>query len=144
MKQKITYLVFACLFGLMANAQQTSKKTTTIQKQETVYRNVEVIASYRGGYDALLKKIETATKNCRRGKMKSKNTHAVVVAEVLVDARGMVADAQIIKEDVNFCNDEIIATIMKNQQWIPARIGNKPVSSYVQLTINLQNAYRKL
>ena len=137
MKQKITYLVFACLFGLMANAQQTSKKTTTIQKQEMVYRNVEVIASYRGGYDALLKKIETATKHCKSGKIR--NQKAEVVAEVLIDKTGKATDVQFIKADTDLCQNDIIKALKTANQWIPARINNKPVASYLQIRINLHN-----
>lgn len=148
MKLKTTYLLLAFLFMNEMNAQTSSEtiQEVKIKKLETngepIYREVEVMASYRGGYDVLLKSIEAATKNCKKGKMKTKRKTGEVIAEVLVSKTGEVLEAKIIKSDADFCDRDIMLTLKRSHQWIPARINNKPVNSYVQITINLQNSYR--
>jgi len=128
------------------NAQTNSETIQEVKTEkletngEPIYREVEVMASYRRGYDVLLKNIEAATKNCKRGKTKRKTGE--VVAEVLVSKIGEALEAKIIKSDADFCDRDIVLTLKRSHQWIPARINNKPVNSYVQITINLQNSYR--
>lgn len=148
MKLKTCYLIAAFILGFGMQAQtdvQTTIEANTEVTQaleEPVYREVDVLASYRGGYAALLKKVETATKNCKSGKQKSKNKNAQVVAEVLVSKKGEVLDVTIIKSEADFCDRDIVKSLKKSDQWIPARINNKPVNSYIQIKINLQNSYR--
>ena len=146
MKLKTTYLLLAFLFVNIMNAQTSSEtiQEVKIEKLETngepIYREVEVMASYRGGYDVLLKNIEAATKNCKKGRYNKKNP--LVIAEVLIGKEGKVLDVKIVKAEVILCNNEIINALRKTTQWIPARINNKPVNSYIQIIINLNNYYK--
>lgn len=148
MKAKTYYLFAAFLLGFGMQAQTDLQTTVEVHSEitqtleEPVYRDVDVLASYRGGYEVLLKRIETATKNCKSGKMKSKNKNAQVVAEVLISKTGEVSDAVIIKSEADFCDRDIVMSLKTSHQWVPARINNKPVNSYLQIRINLQNSYR--
>src|SRR5690554_3875806 len=149
MNWKRLLFVIVLSTGFMVKAQ-VSEETSQVSElkemveteEEPVYRNVEFMARYRGGYEVLLKQVEAATKNCKKGKIKSKNKNAEIVAEVLVDKTGKVVDVQIIKADVHLCENEIISALKAAKQWIPARINNKPVNSYLQIRVNLQNSFR--
>lgn len=136
MKTKIFYVIFCTFFTLFAQAQQSIKKDT-IFREIPVYRDVDVMATYRGGYTVILKQIEKATKNCKRGSFKGKDS--TVVIDVLITDKGKVAKVEFVKADVTLCNDDIQKAIESGTQWVPARIGNKPVNSYLQLTVNLKN-----
>ena len=146
MKLKTTYLLLAFLFVNIMNAQTNSEtiQEVKIEKLETngepIYREVEVMASYRGGYDVLLKSIEAATKNCKKGKINKKNP--LVISEILVDKEGKVLDVKIVKAEVVLCNNEIINALRRTTQWIPARINNKPVNSFVQIKVTLNNSFK--
>lgn len=148
MKLKTTYLLLAFLFMNIMNAQTNSETIQEVKTEkletngEPIYREVEVMASYRGGYDVLLKNIEAATKNCKKGKMKAKRKTRELVAEVLVSKTGEALEAKIIKAEVALCNNEIISALRKSTQWIPARINNKPVNSFVQIKVTLNNSFK--
>ena len=136
MKIKIFYVLFCTFFTLFAQAQQSIKKDT-IFREIPVYRDVDVMATYRGGYTVILKQIEKATKNCKRGSFKGKDS--TIIIDVLITDKGKVAKVEFVKADVTLCNDDIQKAIESGTQWVPARIGNKPVNSYLQLTVNLKN-----
>ena len=136
MKTKIFYVLFCTFFTLFAQAQQSIKKDT-IFREIPVYRDVDVMATYRGGYTVILKQIEKATKNCKRGSFKGKDS--TVVIDVLITDKGKVAKVEFVKADVTLCNDDIQKAIESGTQWVPARIGKKPVTWYLQLTVNLKN-----
>lgn len=137
MKTKIAYLLFVLLLSVNVNAQTASQEKKVTVREIPVYRDVDVMATYRGGYSVILKQIEDATKNCKRGSFKGKDT--TVIIDVLITDKGKVAKVEFVKADVTLCNDAIQNAIEKGNQWIPARIENKPVNSYLQLTVNLSN-----
>lgn len=137
MKTKIFYVLFCTFFTLFAQAQQSIKKDT-IFREIPVYRDVDVMATYRGGYTVILKQIEDATKNCKRGSFKGKDT--TIIIDVLITDKGKVAKVEFVKADVTLCNEAIENAIKNGNQWVPGRIENKPVNSYLQLTVNLSNA----
>jgi len=136
MKTKIAYLFFV-LFSVTMNAQTAIENKKVIVREIPVYRDVDVMATYRGGYAVILKQIEDATKNCKRGSFKGKDT--TVVIDVLITDKGKVAKVEFVKADVTLCNDDIQKAIEKGTQWVPGRVDNKPVNSYLQLTVNLKN-----
>ena len=67
------------------------------------------MASYRGGYEVILKQIENATKNCKRGSFRGENT--TIVIDVLITDKGKVAKVDFVKADVTLCNDAIQSAI---------------------------------
>lgn len=136
MKTKIFYVLFCTFFTLFAQAQQSIKKDT-IFREIPVYRDVDVMATYRGGYTVILKQIEDATKNCKRGSFKGKDS--TIIIDVLITDKGKVAKVEFVKADVTMCNEAIENAIKNGNQWVPGRIENKPVNSYLQLTVNLSN-----
>lgn len=138
MKLKSTLLMMFMFIGVVANAQVAAEINTNVKAEETIYRDVEVMASYRGGYNAFLKQIEAATKNCKKGKLKNKDAEMTV--EFVVGKDGKVSDVKVLKQGSDLCENDVKNAIYKSNQWIPARNNNKPVSSYVQFTINLINA----
>lgn len=138
MKTKIAYLFFV-LFSVTLNAQTTASEKKVTVREIPVYRDVDVMATYRGGYAVILKQIEDATKNCKRGSFNEKDT--TVIIDVLITDKGKVAKVEFVKADVTLCNDDIQKAIEKGTQWVPGRIDNKPVNSYLQLTMNLKNGY---
>lgn len=138
MKLKSTLLMMFMFVGVVANAQVAAEINTNVKAEETIYRDVEVMASYRGGYNAFLKQIEAATKNCKKGKLKNKDAEMTVEFVVGKDAK--VSDFKVLKQGSDLCENDVKNAIYKSNQWIPARNNNKPVSSYVQFTINLINA----
>lgn len=143
MKIKTTFLFFALLLGWNMNAQTSEEqpqKTKVVI--EDVYHEVDVLARYHGGYDVVMKKVEAATKNCKKRKLKGKRKNAVVVAELLINRKGEVVEVNIVKSEADFCDEAIIKALKETNHWIPALINNKPVNSYLQFTVNLQNSYR--
>ncbi|KAA5538253.1 hypothetical protein [Paenimyroides baculatum] len=134
MKTKIAYLLFV-LFSVTLNAQTAAPEKKVTVREIPVYRDVDVMATYRGGYAVILKQIEDATKNCKRGSFKGKDT--TVIIDILITDKGKVAKVEFVKAEVTLCNDDIQKAIEKATQWIPGRIDNKPVNSYLQLTVNL-------
>lgn len=137
MNLKFIYWVFVLFIGTAAVAQAPTSEKKVIMRELPVYRDVDVMASYRGGYEVVLKEVEKATKNCKRGSFKGKD--ATIVIDVLITDKGKVAKVDFVKADVDLCTNEIRSAVEKATQWIPARIDNKPVNSYLQLTINLNN-----
>lgn len=127
-----------CVFNVKAQDSINGKRV--VYRELPVYRDVDVMATYRGGYEVVLKQIETATKNCKSGKIKGKD--AVLIVDVLVTDKGKVAQVDFVKSPVNLCNNDISNTIKNTTQWVPGRINNKPVNSYVTLKINLLNTSR--
>ncbi len=138
MKTKIAYLLIV-LGSFAATAQTTADEKKVTVREIPVYRDVDVMATYRGGYAVILKQIENATKNCKRGSLKGKDT--TIIIDVLITDKGKVAQVDFVKADVTVCNNDIKSAIEKSTQWVPALINNKPVNSYLQLTVNLQNSY---
>lgn len=141
MNLKITYLFLVFCLPFIGNAQ-TAAETTPENKTRIidVYRDVDVMATYRGGYGTVLGKIESATRNCKRGKFKGKD--AAVVIDILVSDKGKVVKVDFVKAPTDLCNDDIRKTIEATNQWIPAKVNGKPVYSYVTLTVNLINEGR--
>ena len=127
--------IFLCIFNTQAQDSINGKRV--IYRELPVYRDVDVMATYRGGYEVVLKKIETATKNCKNGQIKTKD--ALLVVDVLVTDKGKVAQVDFVNSPVSLCNNDILSAIKSTTQWVPARINNKPVNSYVTLKINLFN-----
>ena len=136
MKTKIAYLFFV-LFSVTLNAQTSAPEKKVTVREIPVYRDVDVMATYRGGYSVILKQIEDATKNCKRGSFKGKDT--TIIIDVLITDKGKVAKVEFVKADVTLCNEAIENAIKNGNQWVPGRIENKPVNSYLQLTVNLSN-----
>lgn len=134
MKTKIAYLFFV-LFSVTLNAQTSAPEKKVTVREIPVYRDVDVMATYRGGYAVILKQIEDATKNCKRGFFKGKDT--TIIIDVLITDKGKVAKVEFVKADVTLCNEAIENAIKNGNQWVPGRIDNKPVNSYLQLTVNL-------
>ena len=127
--------IFLCIFNTQAQDSINGKRV--IYRELPVYRDVDVMATYRGGYEVVLKKIETATKNCKNGQIKTKD--ALLVLDVLVTDKGKVAQVDFVNSPVSLCNNDILSAIKSTTQWVPARINNTPVNSYVTLKINLFN-----
>ncbi len=138
MKTNFFYLLLIGLLAISAQAQSENAEQSEFT-ETIVYREVDVMAKYHGGYNVLLKKIEAATKICKRGKFKGKQ--ASVIIEVLVTDKGKVAKVDFVNEDFSLCKDVIRETIEKSNQWVPAIKNNKPVNSYIQFKINLHNGY---
>ena len=136
MKTKIAYLFFL-LFSVTLNAQTSAPEKKVTVREIPVYRDVDVMATYRGGYAVIWKQIEDATKNCKRGSFKGKDT--TIIIDVLITDKGKVAKVEFVKADVTLCNEAIENAIKNGNQWVPGRIDNKPVNSYLQLTVNLSN-----
>jgi len=138
---KTTFLFLALFIGLNIHAQTTEKQQKIRYVVEDVYRDVDVLARYHGGYEVVLKKVEEATKTCKKRKLKGKRKNAVVVVELLINRKGEVKEVNIVRADADFCNDAIVNALKETKHWIPALINNKPVNSYLELTINLRNSY---
>ena len=132
----VVLLMMFCTFSVSAQEANTTEKVKI--REIPVYRDVDVLASYRGGYEVVLNQIEKATKNCKRGMIKAKE--AIIVIDVLVTDKGKVAKVEVVKQTTDLCINDIIKTVEATTQWIPGRIDNKPVNSYIQLTVNL-NGY---
>lgn len=139
MNKKILLLIGSLLLTFSVSAQEQAKESTkekkVIVRELPVYRDVDVMATYRGGYDVLLKQIEKATKNCKRGKIKSANS--TIVMDVLVTDKGKVARIDFVKNETDLCVNEIRSVLEKATQWVPGKINNKPVNSFLQFTFNL-------
>lgn len=147
MKFKIICAVAAMLLSLSSKAQTVSETTQTVTEEPKknvreidVYRDVDVLASYRGGYKVVLNKIEGALKNCKKGKFKGKD--ATLVIDILISDKGKVVKVDFVKSPTELCKNDIKDAVEKSDQWIPAKVNNKPVYSYVTLTVNLKNENR--
>lgn len=141
MTMKTTFLFLALFIGLNIHAQTTDKQPKIRYVVEDVYREVDVLARYHGGYDVVLKQVAEATKRCKGRKLRKTKKSAVVVAELLINRKGEVKEVNIVRADADFCNDAIVNALKETKYWIPALIDKKPVNSYLELTINLQNSY---
>ena len=138
MKTKFKLLVLGMLLCVLnAQAQDSLNGKRVVYREIPVYREVDVMATYRGGYEVVLKKIETATKNCKNGQIKAKD--ALLIVDVLVTDKGKVAKVDFVKTPESLCENDIINAVKSTNQWVPALIDNKPVNSYVTLKINLLN-----
>lgn len=139
MNKNLLLLIGSLLLTFSVTAQEQAKENAkekkVIVRELPVYREVDVMASYRGGYDVLLKQIEKATKNCKRGKIKGANS--TIVMDVLITDKGKVARIDFVKNETDLCVNEIHSTLEKATQWVPGRINNKPVNSFLQFTFTL-------
>ena len=150
MKFRIICATAALFFALSSNAQTAGESTQAevaegpkkIVREIDVYRDVDVLASYRGGYKVVLKQIEQALKNCKMGRFKGKDANKSVVIDVLISDKGKVVKVDFVEAPVNLCKDEIRSAVEASNQWIPGKINNKPVYSYVTLNVNLVNVNR--
>lgn len=113
---------------------------TEVVVDEPIYKKVDVLAKYRGGYEVLRQELQEAVKICKRGRYKRK-VDSEVIAEVLVDSKGMVTEVYIIRAATDLCKEEIINALKSSKKWIPAQINGKTVSSFVRVSINLQRAH---
>jgi len=113
---------------------------TEVVVDEPIYKKVDVLAKYRGGYEVLRQELQEAVKICKRGRYKRK-VDSEVIAEVLVDSKGRVTEVYIIRAATDLCKEEIINALKSSKKWIPAQINGKTVSSFVRVSINLQRAH---
>lgn len=134
-------LLFTLFLGLSVNAQTINNQSAIDTTKVKIYRQVDVLARNHAGYDAILKKIKDATKDCKRSKLRRYKDKAEVVVELLIDKKGQLRDVSIVKAEVDFCNDAILNALKETDYWIPAFINKRPVNSFLRLTINLQNAH---
>lgn len=142
MTMKNIILLLTVLFlGLSVNAQTINNQSAIDTTKVKIYRQVDVLARNHAGYDAILKKIEDATKDCKRSKLRGYKDKAEVAVELLIDKKGQLRDVSIVKAEVDFCNEAILNALKETDYWIPAFINNRPVNSFLRLTINLQNAH---
>lgn len=149
MKFKIVCAAVALLFAVSSKAQAVSETTQAVKEEPKkivreidVYRDVDVLASYRGGYKVVLNQIEEALKNCKMGRFKGKDENKMVVIDVIISDKGKVVKVDFVKAPINLCKDEIRSAVEATNQWIPGKINNKPVYSYVTLTVNMINGNR--
>jgi len=137
---KMKLILFLCvLFSVGMSAQETEGNKKVTYREIPVYRDVDVMASYIGGYQSILKQIEIATKNCSKGKLRGKDTTLII--DVLITDKGKVAKVDFVKAEVSLCNEDIRKTIENSNMWKPGLIDNKPVNSYLQLKVNLKNDF---
>lgn len=121
MKTNITLLIFLLFSGISTRAQETINKTDIPSKKViNVYRDVDVMAKYPGGYENLLKEIEHATKNCKNGSMKKKK--ATFVIDVLVSKTGNVTLVNFTESPTNLCKNDIKKAIENSKKWAPSKI----------------------
>jgi len=146
---KIVCAAAALLFAVSSKAQAVSETTQAVKEEPKkivreidVYRDVDVLASYRGGYKVVLNQIEEALKNCKMGRFKGKDENKMVVIDVTISDKGKVVKVDFVKAPINLCKDEIRSAVEATNQWIPGKINNKPVYSYVTLNVNLVNVNR--
>lgn len=146
---KIVCAAVVLLFAVSSKAQAVSETTQAVKEEPKkivreidVYRDVDVLASYRGGYKVVLNQIEQALKNCKMGRFKGKDENKMVVIDVIISDKGKVVKVDFVKAPINLCKDEIRSAVEATNQWIPGKINNKPVYSYVTLNVNLVNVNR--
>lgn len=133
--KKIT-LLFTLIFMISFNAfsQERTLSVEAKDPKNRIYKDVDVLASYRGGYEKVYEYVNQETKSCMRNVSKRKIQKVIV--DVLITDNGNVGDVLIVDESTPNCHDEIIKAIKNCKQWIPARVNNKPVNSYLRLIIN--------
>jgi len=127
MKQFTLFLLL--IMGNMSFAQQAASN------EDPIFEEVEKVAYYRLGYEKFYELIEDHMV-CQREKIRAKKGE--ILLRFVVEKNGTVSQPEILKSDRPNCDDSILAAVKNTKGWIPAKINNRPVRSYVTLPITLQ------
>ncbi|MDR1763527.1 MAG: M56 family metallopeptidase [Dysgonamonadaceae bacterium] len=108
--------------------------------ENTVYQHVEVMPSFPGGDEALMKWLSTNL--VYPVKAQENGIEGTVTVRFIIKSDGTVSDAQVVKSLSDECDAESLRVFDKMPKWIPGKQSGKAVNVYYNLPIRyrLQNA----
>lgn len=130
MKTKIFIVLLFLLAGLIGQAQEKE------QKKDGVFFEVEEMPEYPGGYDGLKNFIVENVKYPK--KAKKDKVEGKVFVSFVVDEKGSVTDAKVVRGVDSELDKEALRVINKMEKWTPGKEKGEPVK--VQYTVPIQFA----
>ncbi len=130
MKTKIVIVLFFLSAGLIGQAQDKE------QKKDGVFFEVEEMPEYPGGYDGLKNFIVENVKYPE--KAKKDKVEGKVFVSFVVDEKGSVTDAKVVRGVDSELDKEALRVINKMEKWTPGKEKGEPVK--VQYTVPIQFA----
>jgi protein TonB len=132
MKNLLLSIGFAGFMIISSYAQTTEKRT----KEEPVFTFVEVQPEFPGGIEAMSKYL---VENIAYPKdAKKANIQGKVYLKFVVDSKGNVRDAVIIKGVSESIDTEALRIVSAMPAWKPGTLGGKAVNVYYSLPLDFR------
>jgi protein TonB len=118
---------------------QTTPKPDAKQDANGVYQTAEVMPSYPGGNDALMKYLSTNLKypeNAKSSKIQGK-----VFVSFVVNSDGKVSNVKVLRGISGGCDEEAVRVVQAMPNWIPGKQkgNNVPVQFNLPIQFKLDN-----
>ena len=114
-------------------ASDNLRDAHVLQKEDTIYTNVEQEAEYPGGKQALLRYVRY---NCvYPATAQEYDIQGAVLLHFVVEKDGSVGEVKVVKPLYPACDEEAIRVVKSLKRFTPAKIQNRPVRSWFALPV---------
>jgi len=130
----IPIMIIALMGTATLNAQESNAKT--VKKADKIYDQVDQMPEFKGGMDALMKYMGdnvTYPEKAKEEKIEGK-----VFVSFVVNEKGKVTQAKIVKGANELLDKEALRVINKMPDWIPGKHEGKNVNVKMHLPINFK------
>ena len=127
-------MVIALMGTATLNAQESNAKT--VKKADKIYDKVDQMPEFKGGMDALMKYMGdnvTYPEKAKEEKIEGK-----VFVSFVVNEKGKVTQAKIVKGANELLDKEALRVINKMPDWTPGKHEGKNVNVKMHLPINFK------
>jgi len=107
-----------------------------VKEDLTVYKIVDVYASYPGGTEAMYKFI--SDNSTYPIEATEKLVHGTVYVSAIVEKNGKLTDIKIVRGIGSGCDEEAIRVVKKMKNWIPGKLNNKVARTIISIPVKFK------
>ncbi len=129
----LSLIMFSNVLLAQSTDSLASGKINSAENKETIYVHVKQMPEFRSGKDGLGKYLLTKTQYPEEAK--KKGIKGSVPVRFIVDKKGKIRDAKVLKGLGYGCDEEALRVINEMPNWKAGREGKKTVSTFVNVTV---------
>jgi TonB family protein len=130
----LSLLLFSNVLLAQSKDSIASGKINQAENKETIYAHVKQMPEFRSGKDGLEKYLLTKTQYPEEAK--KKGIRGSVPVRFIVDKKGKIQDAKVMKSLGYGCDEEALRVIREMPNWKAGREGKKTVSAFVNVSVS--------
>ena len=130
----LSVLLFSNVLLAQSNDSLASGKANSAENKETIYAHVKQMPEFRSGKEGFEKYLLTKTQYPEEAKQKG--IRGSVLVRFIVDKKGKIRDAKVLKSLGYGCDEEALRVINEMPNWKAGREGKKLVSVFVNISVS--------
>ena len=119
----LSVLLFSNVLLAQSNDSLASGKTNSAENNETIYAHVKQMPEFRSGKEGFEKYLLTKTQYPEEAKQKG--IRGSVLVRFIIDKKGKIRDAKVLKSLGYGCDEEALRVINEMPNWKVGREGKK-------------------